>query len=366
MNHLHKTAWLLGALALAACGVTPAAIGEAGIIPGDGNSGDGDLGGGGGDGDFGTGLPGDTGDGDVDIDTGCGEIEKTAEVEGGPVDIILVLDSSLSMAQGICNVSTNLTAFAASVGDNTHVVALYDMGILGVAAFGACGSADPLADTPLAKDPKRYQHVVAAVDSSDGLTVVVNNFDKYKGFLRANAATHVIMLSDDNASFPFLLADGFKSQMESKLGHKFYYHAIVNDGSCVQVLGGVGTEHINLAKATGGKTLKICSTDFAQLFKELEAAVVATVPLPCDFEIPVPPQGQEVDVENGVRVLFTPPGSSRAEFPRATDNAQCGDELGWFANAEQTRIEFCPTACELVKDGGALSIGFGCGAILLQ
>jgi hypothetical protein len=355
---------LLGALALTACGDTPPVRGgTGGGGSGDGDSGDGDSG----DGDSGDGDSGD-GDGDGDdlpnVDKECGQIEQTAEVERGPVDIILGMDSSLSMAASICNVSSNLTAFAASVGENTHVAAVYNMGLLGAAAAGVCGQADPLAATPLAKDPKRYLHVNAALDSNDGLSVLVNSFDQYKGFLRKDAATHVIMLSDDNAQIPFLLGAGFKTQMEAKLGHKFYYHAIVVPDLSCPTIGGVGTEHINLAKATGGKTLSICG-DFSKLFKELQAAVVATVPLPCDFEIPMAPAGEAVDVESGVRVLFTPAGAKKKEFPRATESGKCGANEAWFANDEQTRIEFCPSACELVKKGGALSIGFGCAAVLL-
>lgn len=233
-----------------------------------------------------------------------------------------------------------------------------------MAAYGACGSADPLADTELAKDKDRYLHVPNALDSTDGLSVLVNSFDQYKKFLRDDAPTHVIMLSDDNAELPGLLADGFKKAMEEKLGHEFIYHAIVVPDSSCPTIGGVGTEHVKLAKATGGEVLSICG-DFAALFKDLESAVAATAPLPCDFEIPEAPEGEAVDVEYGVRILFSEPGKKKKEFPRATSSGECGDQPGWYANTEQTRIEFCPKACSMVKAGGSLSIGFGCAAVLL-
>jgi hypothetical protein len=304
-------------------------------------------------------------DDEEDLDTGCGEIEKTAEVQRGPVDIILGMDSSFSMALSICNVSMNLTALADGLGEETHVAAVYEMGILGGAALTACGSADPLADTALAKDKERYLHVSNALDSTDGLSVLVSSFDQYKGFLRDDAPTHVIMLSDDNAEIPYLMADTFKQAMEQKLGGEFIYHAIVvPDASCPSI-GGVGSEHIKLAKDTGGEVLSICG-NFSELFKDLQSAVAATAPIPCEFEIPEPPEDEIVNVESGVRVLFKEPGAKkRTEFPRATDKGKCGDNLGWYPNEAGTHIEFCPEACDAVKKGGSVSIGFGCAAIIL-
>ncbi|MFT3925061.1 MAG: hypothetical protein QM778_21175 [Myxococcales bacterium] len=349
-------------LTLMACSSPPATrVGE-GELGGDGDSGDGDSGDGDGDGDS-WGGDGDSTD-NPDINTECGEIEKTAEVERGPVDIILGMDTSLSMAASICNVSTNLTAFAMGIGEGTHVAAVYDMGILGAAAAAACGQADPLGATPLAKDAKRYLHVATALDSNNGLSVMVDSFDKYKSFLRDGAPTHIIMLTDDNAELPYLMADTFQSAMEAKLGHKFYYHAIVAPDASCPTIGGIGTEHVKLAQATGGKVLSICG-NFAELFKDLQSAVVASAPLPCDFEIPPAPEGEAVDIEYGVRVMFGSSGKSKKEFPRATQKADCGDKVGWYANDAKSRIEFCPAACDLVKKGGALSIGFGCAATIL-
>jgi hypothetical protein len=56
---------------------------------------------------------------------GCAQSRADAELERGPVDIIITMDTSLSMAPQVCNVSTNLTAFAAGVGASSHVVSVY-------------------------------------------------------------------------------------------------------------------------------------------------------------------------------------------------------------------------------------------------
>ena len=111
---------------------------------GDNDDGDGDSG------------DGDSGDGDGDdplVEGECGSIEKTAELERGPVDIVLAVDSSGSMTSGICNTAAQLTKLANSVGESTRVAAVYQINSFsssaGVywAALGLCGNNDPLAAT---------------------------------------------------------------------------------------------------------------------------------------------------------------------------------------------------------------------------
>lgn len=359
--------WVVGVLALIGCGVEPATT-TYGTGGNNANAGDGDGDEGEGDGDsekVGDGDGDAVGDGDTagDGDTGneCGSIEKEAEVERGPIDVVIALDSSGSMSDEICNVSKNLTALIEGLGKESRVTTIYQIGwglISQITLF--CGTADPLANLSIAKDAQRYKRIDTMVNSNDGLSVLLNQYDNYKGFLREGSPTHFIMVSDDEDHT--MSAEQFKTQMEAKLGHKFYYHAIVAEGGTCRG-SGVGNTHMALADMTGGEKLSICATDWSKLFKQLESAVVATAPLACDFDIPAPPAGETLDPD-AVQVLFTPVTHEKQEFPKAADSAQCGSKLGWYYNAEQ-RIQFCPAACEMVKAGGALSIGFGCEASIL-
>jgi hypothetical protein len=324
--------------------------------PGDGDApGDGD---GDGDGD----SPGDgdaPGDGDSDLPGAeCGSIEKEAEVTRGPVDIVLALDTSGSMTSQICNVSKNLSAFADAVGKDTRVVANYQIGIDLFFQFVAlCQKEDPLAGTTLAADPNRYLRVDTKVDSNNALQVLLDRYDTYKGFLRPGAPTHFVVVSDDESDLP---AATFKSQMEGKLRHSFYLHAIVAMGNGCDGAN-LGTQYMTLADQTGGKKLSICAQDWSALFKELEEAVVASAPLPCEFEIPPPPENEILDPSK-VSVGFTPIKGTKAAFPKASGAAACGDKIGWHYDNESapTQIQFCPAACTQVKAGGKLGIAFGC------
>lgn len=301
-------------------------------------------------------------------DQSCGSVRAAAELQRGPVDIVLALDTSGSMASQICNVSTNLTALAKGVGDSAHVVSVYDMGVLGLATGILCGAADPLAATPLAMDPQRYLHRAVNVDSWNALTELVDQFDTYKDFLHADATTNFIVVTDDQSD-PLrggMLAADFKMQMEQKLGHEFIFHAIVADGEDGCFGSSVGTEYLTLADQTHGEKLPICATDWTVLFKQLEAAVASSAPIPCDFEIPASPAGGTLDTA-AVQVVFKPESQQEQQFPRASSVDKCKDQAAWYYNdpAEPTRVQLCPTACEAVKQGGDINIAFGCAPLMV-
>lgn len=306
-----------------------------------------------------------TADDDVGgLDEGeCASISKEAEIMRGPADIIVALDTSFSMAPQICNTSKNLTAFVEGIGDTTRVSTLYNMNVLGGVTFLTCDSYDPLADTEVSKDAERYKRVDVNVDSWNALTVLLNEYGEYSSFLRDNAPTHIVVVSDDESD-PLrggMLAADFKSQMEAKLGHEFYFHAIVADGKNGCLGAAVGTQYLELADATGGQKLSMCEADWSVLFDKLEAAVIASAPLPCDFEIPAAPAGSAFDAE-AVQLVFEGADKKKGEFPRASTEDKCGTESAWFYDDPEApkRVELCPAACTLVKAGGRIDIAFGC------
>jgi hypothetical protein len=301
--------------------------------------------------------------------TSCGALRVETQLARGPADIIITLDTSLSMAPQVCNVSTNLTNFAAGVGDSSRVVSVYEMGVLGLATAGLCGTPDPLAATPLASDPDRYLHRAVGVDSWNALSQFDAQYDSYAHFLRPDAPTHIVVVSDDQSD-PLrggLTAADFKARMEQKLGHSFFFHAIVADGVDGCVGSGIGTEYLTLADQTMGEKLSICAADWSVMFAQLEAAVVNSAPIPCAFAIPAPPRGQALDPE-AVQVEYEPSAGDKAELPRANSAGKCGSETAWhYDDADDpTRIELCPAACALVEQGGNLSIAFGCAPIFVM
>jgi hypothetical protein len=313
-------------------------------------------------------LPPDAGRDDAGAvsvrDDSCGAIVRTSEVERAPADIVLALDTSLSMANEICRVSENLTAFADGIGVASHVVTLYAMGLLGTAAELACGEDDPLAVTPLAADPARYHQELVSVGSGNALGRLIERYEAYAPFMRPEAVTHFVVVSDDDSDST---ADAFEAQMEAKLGHGFYFHAIVADGFEGCDGANVGQTYLTLAERTAGQALSICASDWASLFARLQTAVVATSPFPCDFDVPAPPDGQEVD-PGLVSVVLDQAGATPEALFRVDRAETCDRALAWYFDAEvsPTRITLCPAACEAARRSVGLDIALGCAPPILE
>jgi hypothetical protein len=100
----------------------------------------------------------------------------------------------------------------------------------------------------------------------------------------------------------------------------------------------------------------------------VQANVIASAPLPCEYAIPPVPTG-DVLAPDRVQAIFTAPGGAEEEFPRALSSAQCGGSKGWSFddNNAPKNVHLCSQACERVKQGGGISISFGCvPSVVLQ
>jgi hypothetical protein len=211
------------------------------------------------------------------------------------------------------------------------------------------------------------------VDSKMLYTVAIASFGSYQEFLRTNAATHFVMVTDDDDIIP---PAAFRSQMEAQLGHAFTLHAIasesVNGRPCANpICGGipipaicgaasVGAAYNSLANETGGQQISICTEDWTSVFDQLRSAVVAAVPLPCQYELAAVSNGKFEPTE--VQVVYTPASGSEREIPKAKNEDTCGEDVGWHYDDEKDpgTVMLCPNACTLVRGGGAIDIAFGC------
>ena len=295
----------------------------------------------------------------------CAAISETAEPKHSPVDIVWIVDGSASMLDETLAVQENITQFAngiAMAGIDARVVML--------------AGADIAGPTPLGMDKARYLFVPALVGSNDALVQLITLYDAYKTFLRADAALHFVVVTDDES---FLAAPDFKAQMEMTAGKPFIFHAIasesVNGLPCVGacglpiVCGGFapGAQYYALADMTGGQKISICTADWSKVFAPLQAAVIESAPLPCAYPIPAPPNGGTLDAHK-VNLEFLPPGATTPEvFPRADGEAQCAQNRAWFYDDPNapSAIQMCPTACTAIAGGGTVQIKLGCKTVPL-
>jgi hypothetical protein len=297
-------------------------------------------------------------------DEDCGVITETAEIEVGPVDIVWVIDGSGSMLDEIAAVQQNITAFANVIGS-----AGVDHRVIMLATTNIAGP------TPLGMDPEHYLYVPAPVDSHNALQLLLNLYPQYSAFLRPNAPLHFIAVSDDESRLP---AATFQPQMEMLAGKPFIFHAIasedVNGFPCVGACGlpilcggfAPGRQYYALADATGGQKISICIADWSMVFGPLQDAVIASVPLPCDYPIPPPPPGETLD-RNKVNIEFIAPNAAQpVVFPRAGSEMECAGNTAWFYDPDDsTLIRMCPAACSAVGEGGTVQIQLGCATVPL-
>lgn len=309
------------------------------------------------------------------------------------VDIIWVVDASGSMLDEQMKIGANLTAFADEITKaniDVHIVMMTTSAAIPVIC--PVTPEDPLTGTALASDP-RYKFISSFVDSHNALDIAVSSFGMYKSFLRPGAATHFVVVSDDESTYkgqntPDARASAFLSDMRGMLGHDFFVHTVssegptachdpncmpdVNTGICVFVMLGCGAAapgatYYKLAETTKGLSASICQSDWKTIFEPLSAAVIKSAPLPCNYMIPKPPSGDSLDPTK-VNVSWQDVGGmGPMVFGKAADGGACQDQLGWYYDASPpTQIMLCPKTCELIAAGGTLNIGFGCATFDLK
>lgn len=305
----------------------------------------------------------------------CEAIAQVADVELGPVDIVWVIDASCSMDDEKLAVQMNLNNFASVIeaaGIDHHVVIITDT--------------DLAAGTTLGSNPQHYRFIQHDVGSHDLYDVLVGRFNDslfgpgYGSFLRANAPTHFVAVTDDESA-PMTAAQ-FRTSMEGLLGHGFIQHAVASESingqpcsgglcfgipgiPCIPIGGGaanVGAQYYALADQTGGQKISICESDWSMVFGPLQDAVVASVPLPCNFAIPAAPSGMTFDMDNVHFERLAPGQTSGVELPRAQTLNDCGTGSGWYYddNSAPAEILLCPAACDTAGQGGSVNIVFGC------
>jgi len=311
-------------------------------------------------------LDGSDFDGTSSDDSSCASVSKKAETAIAPVDIVWVVDSSGSMSGEAARVQDNLNDFSAAMGKigiDYHVVMITSSGFVKV-------------PPPLGTSPN-YMMIDRGVSSNEPLQVLLDEFPKYKTFLRTTAITHFVEVTDDESK---LAATEFLSKMKVLLGHDFTSHAIASEevpisisnptGACVTTLipfdaaAAAGKQYYKLADLTLGKKFSICTKDWTALFATLTSAIAKATAIPCSFVIPPPPDGGTFD-KGKVNVEYTDGTGKKTTILHVPGGASaCTAAGGWYYDDETkpTKILLCPSTCTSVSADktGKVDIAFGC------
>lgn len=401
--------------AVMAAAVTGVALGGGCSATGSGNDG---SGGAAAQGNTGTGNNGwggfgdyDAGHQDADEDSGiCSAISAEATPAMQPADIIMAVDTSGSMGEESKMVRDQLNAFSQQImasGIDVRVIMIAeepDMpwpfpphGCMGFICEGVC--IDPplgSGSCPDDENPPHYFHikltdpadeVICGCDvgdwwdvySTDGLNIIYHSYNDWGPLLRDGATKSFVIITDDDASqLPYGPYGGgggagtgdpdlFISDvtaLDPVMLAEWKMHGIYCFTECPPAASeGVTWRYV--IEQTGGVHGDLCQQDFQPVFDELATAIIiGSGVLDCQWLIPPPPPGEELD-PNKVNVKFTAGDGTEYIIYHVDSAADCDPVRGgWYYddNDNPTTIILCPASCDLVQADpeGRIDILFGC------
>jgi hypothetical protein len=363
----------------------------------------------------------DTGPTPLDPDAACAAASSVATVERQPVDIIWVVDNSVSMEPAIREVTAGLNAFANRVGmrglDYRVVMLSYrsrtnPVTVAGGQRYGVC-IAMPLAGDNNCGNGARFfqssidirstqplEQLLGSLGQTEGYSVgQERGGEPWRAFLRPNASKTIVVVTDDESRMPadefdrfaggtnprssrFVLPPGLLDASWGGLFTGYTFSALYGWGSesdpairCMYTGGTTppssGPTYTTLVRRTMGARAKICdgASAWGPFFDRVATAVETASRVSCELAIPAIPSGMVLDPSR-VNVEITTMGAATRPG-KVASMAACGASGGWYYDNERapTRITLCPTTCETAQqavragNSTAVRVVFGCQTI---
>lgn len=352
-------------------------------------------------------------------DAACSAAAAEAPVVRQPVDIIWVVDNSVSMAPAVREVTAGLNRFASLVGDrglDYRVVMLSlrsptpEITVNGGQRYAVC-IPPPLAGNGQCGNGPRFLHAAVDIRSTQPLEQLLGTLAQTEGyqmgrerggepwreFLRPNATKSIVVVTDDNArmsadifenfeggrnpysgSFtlpPGLLHPTWNGQFTGYVFHGIYgwLSEAMPNRACTYPSGGTppnaGIVYNELVRRTRGARARICdgASAWAPFFERVATAVEESARIACDLAVPDAPAGNVLDPE---RVNVVLRGESRVTLGRVGGASACGSSGGWYFDDPRNprRVFLCPSSCERAQtelrgEGRGVEVLFGCLSI---
>ena len=354
------------------------------------------------------------------VDQACASASDEASVVKTPVDIILVVDSSSSMAGEIDaieeNLNTHLGSQLEASGVDYQIVLLADYGTPDVAGkFGICidsplsgHDCDTADGDALPVDGARLRHYPIYVGSHDAYDRILSDYaldDEgiynvppqgglvpalpygYGEFLREDALKVFLLISDDDtegartttaAEFDAALLAMAPEQFGTAAERNYLVHSIVGqagkaadtsvpwlptDAVATETCGGdseaAGVAHQQLSILTGGLRFPLCDNEnFDAVFQAMAVNLNEEVTLGCSFQ-PAEPDHGNLDFDRMV-LYFTGSADGEAHSLNRVANAGACQADSYYVSAGL--VSLCPSACDLASAdlGGRLEMHVAC------
>ena len=349
-------------------------------------------------------------------DAACSRTSVAARVERLPVDIIWVVDNSISMAPAIDEVIRGLNTFAALVGSRGLDYRVVMLSLRNVQRnvtvpdgrrYAVCIPA-PLAGDARCGNGPRFLHSSVDVRSTQPLEQLLGTLGQTMGytasdprggepwreFLRPEASKSFVVVTDDQSrltadqfetfrggtnpnSRTFDLPPGLLDPSWEGLFDNYAFSGIYGWGDerdpavrCMYPTGGSaaasGAVYTTLVNRRGGVRARLCdgSSAWAPFFDRIATAVERSSRIACDLALPAPPGGSVLDPRL-VNVVVR--GASETVIGKVANAAACRATGGWYYDNETrpTRVNLCPASCdraneELRAGSASIEVQFGC------
>ena len=358
-------------------------------------------------------------------DEACAGTTAIATLATRPVDIVLVIDTSSSMAGEIdaveANLNSNLANQLDASGVDYQIVLLADHGTADVAGkFGICINT-PLSGhdcttnggNPPPVDTARLKHYPIYVGSHDAYDRILTDYahgdsgiydvnpeggikpalaEGYGAFLREDALKVFLLVTDDDsdgattqtaAAFDDALLAMAPAQFGSAANRNYVFHNIigmvgksgdtsepwlpsdpVQNAECGSGsdADGFGAEYQQSSILTGGLRFPLCDNgNFDAVFQAMAVSVTEGVALECSYK-PAAPANGDLDFDRVV-AYFTPGGGTLGKLDRVADASACTADAYYVTGG---LITLCPETCDVVKadPAGKLDFHVACSAIV--
>jgi hypothetical protein len=129
-----------------------------------------------------------------------------------------------------------------------------------------------------------------------------------------------------------------------------------NDGDVTSA----GETYQELSRLTGGLRFPLCQFDaYDVVFQRIAQDVVLTRNVACDFAIPPPPPGLELNLDNIAISYASGTAGTTEQLGQAPSADDCQDDAFYIAGG---RLNLCPGSCASIRSDplAAVSVLFTC------
>ncbi len=201
-----------------------------------------------------------------------------------PADIVFAIDTSGTMKEELGFIQDNMNQFSQQIVDSgidVHVIVIaspFDPESpipenLGICIDAPLGSGDCPNDDNL----PAYLHVPRHVPGYNGLNAIIDTYDQWSTNLRPEASKSIVVVSDDNASYPPNdSAAAFTTNLQAldpEMWANWTFSGIFAAREC-EATSNIGTTYIDLVVQTGGVGGELCDQEFQPVFDRLAEQIV--------------------------------------------------------------------------------------------